>query len=298
MVGMMNNTLISKLAAASLAVGSLKADKKNVAQNYDYISADKILDRAGAALAKAGVMVIPSITHEETVSVSYTDNYGKAKTRFDSTVHFAMVLADGDSQLEMPWVGRGNDFAVPDKALYKAITSGHKYFLAKILNIGIGNEDGEHEEIPAASNQAAKRQPPTAPDMDADTEELLRDAPPPDPAPAKLGSITKTQLNELHALGTAFYNGTWEEQRPILVKAATKGASESSTDLNQAQAKTLIAGIKSRLAARVIERAAGENIDLNEILPKHKVKSLDDATPVGLVHIWLDVYNRALPEAA
>lgn len=140
------NTLAAKIAAASLKVGALKADKQNTHQNYWYISADKILERAGDALANEGICVVPTIIREDTVQVDYTDSYGKSKSRFDTAIFFDMILSDGESQMIAPWCGRGSDSSSPDKALYKAITSGHKYFLAKLLNIGVGNEDGEHED--------------------------------------------------------------------------------------------------------------------------------------------------------
>lgn len=140
-------TLSSKIAQASRVVGALKPDKRNQSQNYDYISADKILERVGDALTEVGVVVFPAITSENTAQVDYTDSYGKNKSRFDAVVFFRMVVADDESERELPWCGRGTDFASPDKALYKAITSGHKYFLMKLLNVGVGNEDGEHEVV-------------------------------------------------------------------------------------------------------------------------------------------------------
>lgn len=147
------NTLIAKLARASAKVGALKTDKTNTAQNYSYISADKILERAGDALAAEGIVVLPSITGESIQEVTYTDSYSKTKTRHDATVTFLMLITDGEGELKAEWTGRGSDFSVPDKALYKAITSGHKYFLTKLLNIGVGNEDGEHE----AENEATAK---------------------------------------------------------------------------------------------------------------------------------------------
>lgn len=156
----MSSTLIAKLAAASIKVGALATDKVNSQQNYSYISADKILDRAGEALAQQGIVIIPGIASESTVRYEGTDKYGKPQARYDALVSFNMLITDGDNTIEYPWVGRGNDYAVPDKALYKAITSGHKYFLMKLLNIGVGNEDGEHEESPPAAQPAAKQSAP------------------------------------------------------------------------------------------------------------------------------------------
>lgn len=153
----MSDNLIAKLAKASTAVGALRPDKTNTDQNYSYISADKILQRAGDALAEVGVVILPAIISEETTVSEYTNNYNKTTRRFDAIVHFMMLVTDGDKELERPWVGRGSDYATPDKALYKAITSGHKYFLAKLLNVGIGNEDGEHESIPQMEAETASQ---------------------------------------------------------------------------------------------------------------------------------------------
>jgi len=257
----MTNTLIAKIAAASIAVGSLATDKVNASQNYKYISADKILERAGDALAQAGVMVIPSITFEETVQVDYTDNYGKAKSRFDATVHFAMVLADGESQLEVPWRGRGNDYAVPDKALYKAITSGHKYFLMKLLNIGVGNEDGEHDEVQesrtaAPRTQSSTRAPQNATARQKTGSDDAHDAlwePEHYDAPADAGSkdkvLSKTQLQRINALGRKLHpEGEWDTERPRYVEWVTKGAVSSSKQLQPSEADTLIAGLERKLA--------------------------------------------------
>lgn len=138
-------TLAEKIAKASLAVGSLAADKTNKDQNYDYISADQILSKAGAALAGVGVVLFPAILDEDVTRLEYTNQYNKTISRYDARITFNMILSDGETSLESVWIGRGSDYAVPDKALYKAITSGHKYYLMKLLNIGVGNEDGEHE---------------------------------------------------------------------------------------------------------------------------------------------------------
>lgn len=161
------NTVIAKIAAASTKVGALMPDKTNTSQNYSYISADKILERAGDALAEVGIIILPAITEEAVEEVTYTDGYGKTKTRYDARVHFEMLVSDGEGELKAPWAGRGSDFAVPDKAMYKAITSGHKYFIAKLLNIGVGNEDGEHEEETQQPRQAPQKAQAARKDADA-----------------------------------------------------------------------------------------------------------------------------------
>lgn len=172
-------SLVAKIKAAALAIGGrMKGDKRNKDQQYDYISADKALSELGQALFDAGVVVIPTITASVVTTAEYADNYGKAKRRFDAEVTFIMLLTDGEGDLSLPWRGMGTDYASPDKALYKAITSGHKYFLLKLLCIGEGNEDSEHEtpEKPAARPVASgngHEPPPEPPSMaEAAREEL------------------------------------------------------------------------------------------------------------------------------
>lgn len=134
--------LINKLVKAALEVGGkLKADKTNKDQNYNYVSADKILSICGQALFSQGIAVLPEIS---TNTMTTTDR-GNGKARYDCIVDFIFKITDGETTLSEKWLGMGSDYMVPDKALYKAMTSGHKYFLMKLLCIGEGNEDGEHE---------------------------------------------------------------------------------------------------------------------------------------------------------
>lgn len=150
----MTDTLVTKIAKAGQSVGGkLKADKTNVEQRYDYISADQILSVCGQALFEQGVVVIPEADALNVSTVSYTNSRGQEKSRYDATVEFVMTITDGDKSIEARWSGMGSDYAVPDKALYKAMTSGHKYFLMKLLNVGEGNPDSEHE--PAEDTQAS-----------------------------------------------------------------------------------------------------------------------------------------------
>lgn len=147
-----NASLAERIAWASIEVGAFIPDKRNKEQNYDYISADAVLARGGHALAVNGVSVVPAITSVEISPTKYTTRSGNESTRYDARVVFNMLVTCGNEpadQMTIQWFGFGSDYAVPDKSAFKAITSGHKYFIMKLLNIGAGNEDGEHENPPA-----------------------------------------------------------------------------------------------------------------------------------------------------
>lgn len=136
-------SLTSKIAAASKRVGGrLATDKTNKEQGYQYLSADAILGAGGQALAEEGVVIFPSVI-DWAINQFVTD---KGKTRYDARVNYVFTVACDEEARDFVWVGLGSDYTVPDKAYYKAVTSGHKYFVAKLLNVGAFNEDGEHEQ--------------------------------------------------------------------------------------------------------------------------------------------------------
>jgi len=237
------NTLIAKLAAASTAVGALMPDKINTAQNYSYISADKILQRAGDALSNQGIVILPRIVNESVTEISYTDGYGKAKTRYDAIVNFEMLIMDGESELMAFWAGRGSDFFVPDKAMYKAITSGHKYFIAKLLNVGVGNEDGEHET--EAAQDAAKPQ-----------QAKAASKPIEEPASTR-ARANADQLKEINRLGMLAYpgDGEWEANKAKSAEWCSQGARNTINQLYDAEAKKLIKGLDKKFQDRLVQVA-------------------------------------------
>lgn len=159
----MTNKLAERIGAVVKDVGALAVDARNTQQNYDYISADKILAVVGAAMAKHGLAVVPSITSQRFTRNDYAKPNGQQGTLWLAEADMAMIITDIDGNAqEALWAGAGVDYASPDKALYKAITSGHKYFLMKLFTVGVGNEDGEYQESappaaqPAAANGTGK----------------------------------------------------------------------------------------------------------------------------------------------
>ena len=60
-----------------------------------------------------------------------------------------------------------------------------------------------------------------------------------------------TTLKHLHACGGSLYGGGWDDKRHELVKRITKGRTESSKELTQAEADKLIDGIEAKLQAEL-----------------------------------------------
>lgn len=221
-------SLASKITKAGLVVGGkLSADKTNTEQRYDYISADKILSVCGQALFNQGIAVLPEVTEQITNLFEYTDNYGKARRRYDSTVMFQFTISDGEETIKQAFVGMGSDYVVPDKAVYKAITSGHKYFLMKLLCVGAGNEDREHE-------------------TEAEPVQPVRPAVKPEPTrtieyPAHLQEVTNSE-------GVPYYQMGDEQLR--FMAASIRKAMPKADDDKQAQYSLKLDAIKEIQAIR------------------------------------------------
>lgn len=224
-------TLAAKIAAASKAVGgSLATDRRNEQQKYDYISADRILSVCGQALADQGVVIFPSITDERIDMIEYQTG----RVRYDALVKFVFVIADGTSQMELPFVGRGSDYSVADKACMKAITSGHRYFLSKLLMVGAGNEDGEHESAPEPAPVRATRPQPQ----------------PQRPAPAAATpDETKQLVKDANALGALLWPDKWAEVCGSNVSKLTGGRTTHIDDLSADELRRLVDGLSKKQQA-------------------------------------------------
>lgn len=134
------------LLAARAVGGAIQADSVNSQRHYNYISSDRIVEVCGKALFEQDILLVPAIVKTELDSMEFVDASGSIRKMFTASVDFEFHLRAPESNLVMAWHGAGVDYQAPDKAFYKAITSGHKYFLMKLLMISVGNEDGEHEE--------------------------------------------------------------------------------------------------------------------------------------------------------
>lgn len=59
--------------------------------------------------------------------------------------------------------------------------------------------------------------------------------------------LSEAQYKQLHALGKQYYGAEWDEQRPKLVQAVSKGAVTSSKELTPDEAHVLITGLQKRV---------------------------------------------------
>lgn len=102
----------------------------------------------------------------------------------------------------------------------------------------------------AAQRQASQARPTSVTPVTDDPASIFAPAPvtPPASPPASTSElITEAQRRHLHAVGTQLYMTDWNAKRHALVKAITKGRTESSKDLTADEAQRLISGIEEKL---------------------------------------------------
>lgn len=233
------------LIASSTA--NIKSDK--AAYSYKYADLADVLRVALKTLSKhnLGIVQIPEVAYDSnTTIVSIAATLFHASGEFMPIAPLALRVRPGATAQE---VG-------------SAITYGRRYQLQAVLGMAADDDDG------AAATESAKRQkaaaaqhrqpvqtqqPVTEPSAEGEfmdnppVEDASVDGPPAQTNGNRPGQIAQAQLNTLHALGSAAYNGEWDAKRPALVKSATKGRTESSSELWQTEAQTLQSGIEKRV---------------------------------------------------
>lgn len=141
--------LFQSIAMVSSKVAALIPDKKNTQSNYQYISADRIYQEVGQAMAEVGLVIIPSIKSMKNETVEIPGRSGGTMRRYETTLEMEMLLGDERGAiLRFPWVGMGVDYSSPDKAFACAQTTAMAYFIKMTFLVGKGNYDGEHNEVP------------------------------------------------------------------------------------------------------------------------------------------------------
>lgn len=136
----------------------------------------------------------------------------------------------------------------------------------------------------------------------AEIDQAIDQAPELDPNPfdepvqPKLGAITKAQTGTLHALGVALYGDTrtWDAKRHGIVKAITNGRVESSALLTQAEAKTLIEKLETKIREHY-EVASAELVEQQIEQPDVDTAILNG---VELANAYTALCKLLKPEAA
>lgn len=205
---MTETKLFGQIAKVMAEVRSLPKNGHNKQNNYDYVSSDDALESIGKAMAKHGVVVIPSMTSYESATE------GKmTRTRANFDMH---ICSDDGFTFTSQWSCEGIDYGNPDKALTKAITYATKTFLLKLFVVGAGGDDPDGESAPTET-QATRTQAPNGK--------------PPKKQPQR---TIETARSAFHAAGTELFGNDWDGVRGGVVKtySAEKSPSNVRTSSN------------------------------------------------------------------
>lgn len=113
--------------------------------SYSYISETQILETVRPLLAERKIAVFVSADSQTSELIEVTKSRRDGATYkaaiAKATVTLRATFADGDSGETFTIFGQGAADDAADKALYKAITSAHRYLWWKTLLIGTDDED-------------------------------------------------------------------------------------------------------------------------------------------------------------
>jgi len=146
-------SLVAKLAQVMAAVQRIPKRGHNDFHKYDYATEADIAQAIRDELAQRSIAFLPSV--ESVQREVITNERGKQSGLV--TLAMTMTFIDGESGQEITryWAGHGVDPS--DKALYKAITGGVKYFLLKTFMIPTGDDPEQETKAPdAPARQPAK----------------------------------------------------------------------------------------------------------------------------------------------
>lgn len=151
-------TLAEKIAAVMGHLNRVPKNGRNAFHGYDYATEGDVADTVREALAAEGVACIPSVEEFQTKE----GTTAKGAPQVIATVKVKYTITDGHEVLSAIFFGMAADNAPGDKALYKALTGAHKYFMLKTFSISTGDdEDPEREpDAPPRKPQPRPARPP------------------------------------------------------------------------------------------------------------------------------------------
>ena len=209
------NEIGKALISVQSQVGKIRKDGRG--HNYVYATLDHTIDIIRPILVDAGIAISQCMgaTDGDTLTTTLIHAESGQWIRSEYSLTAAGMKGVNDAQ-----------------QMGAAITYARRYCLLAILNIAPGDDDDAACLTPPPKAQQRSMAPPAP-----------RATPPQD-------NMTPAQGKKLHAAGSLCYGSTWDDVRPKLVNAITKGRSESSNDLTKAEAATLIDGIEKKYAER------------------------------------------------
>ena len=131
--------LVSKLVDIMAEMGTVAKKGRNEFHKYDYIRESDVSEKMQDCLVKHRVFIFSSIVSSESQQVG---------SSILSTVQVEYTFVDADNPEDKFTVSAAGDgIDKGDKAIYKAITGAHKYFLIRNFNLGSDEDAEKHSPV-------------------------------------------------------------------------------------------------------------------------------------------------------
>ena len=159
-------SVYSKVALIIRELGSITKDGENRFQGYNYVSAEAFLAHVRQPMAKHGLVCLPSLSSVEIIDGIYIVKF-----------EFSLIdIDEPDNVVIQQWVhtipveakgSKGN--YTDDKAIGKAVTYAHRYFLMKLFLVTDQADELDAVNSPETypSKQTSQAQPPQPPQAQA-----------------------------------------------------------------------------------------------------------------------------------
>jgi hypothetical protein len=143
--------LMSKLVSIMEEAGTVKKEGFNDFNKYKYVKESDVAEKLQGLFVKHKVFVFSSVLEANERQIQ--SSTGKANMYATVKMLYTFVDAENsEDRFEVQAYGSGMD--VGDKAIYKALTGAHKYFL--IRNFNLGSDDDAEKESPAVGETKEK----------------------------------------------------------------------------------------------------------------------------------------------
>lgn len=151
-------------------VGAIKKTGYNEDQEYSFVEEAEVVRVLRSALTKAGLSL--DITTSEITLMNTIKTAAGELSNYTIKMLFVLVDTETGFSQSYPWLAMGSDQT--DKALYKAYTSGVKYFLLKNFLLPTDDDVERYNVGPKEPRQDSSNDvPPPLPPMDKNSARIM-----------------------------------------------------------------------------------------------------------------------------
>jgi hypothetical protein len=221
-------SLARKMAAVMGDAPTMIKNGQNVAQRYEYVTADDVKAAIRPLLKKHGIAVFSAMT--DVTRETGTNKNGTHTVTVLAKMMFSLVCTETGECVNCEWYGEANDYA--DKAVNKAATAAEKYWL--INTFLLSTTEPESDEVTISMELPEIKIPESLTAADGRY--------PVEPA----GRITKTQMATIRELSKARWGEDYKDEGVAYVMRVYGCA---LADLSDHDAERMIADLKSKTEA-------------------------------------------------